>query len=146
LFKINVLQEESMANLRLSFAVLFLVLVIAGCAAIKGEEAKSTDQMLAAAGFQAVPAETPKQEEMLNSLTPYKVQFSVKDNKALYWYADPKNCKCVWTGDQAAYQRYEKMVYESNLIDQEQEAAMLAEQAEFGGFGYWGWMGGPWGW
>ncbi|MEQ9619535.1 MAG: hypothetical protein RIG61_10220 [Deltaproteobacteria bacterium] len=135
-----------MIQVRNAFSVLLLVSLLIGCAAIQSEETRSTEEMLGAAGFQMVPAETPKQVEMLNSLTPYKVQFSVRDNKPLYWYADPQNCKCVWTGDQAAYERYERMVYESNLVNQEQETAMLAEQAEFGGFGYWGWMGGPWGW
>ncbi len=135
-----------MVQLRVLFLALLAVAALAGCAAIQGDEAKSTEQLLAASGFQMVPAETAQQVEMLNSLTPYKVQFSVRDNKPLYWYADPKKCKCVWTGNQAAYQRYEQMVYETSLVNQEQEAAMLAEQAEFGGLGYWGWMGGPWGW
>ncbi len=135
-----------MIRVRNLFLIVLLVSAVTGCAAIQGEEAKSTEEILAAAGFQMVPAETPKQVEMLNSLTPYKLQFSVKDNKPLYWYADPQNCKCVWTGDQAAYQRYERMQYETNLVNEEEDAAMMAEQAEFGGFGYWGWMGGPWGW
>jgi hypothetical protein len=122
-----------------------MILVLGACAAIQGEQAASTEDMLAAAGFKIVAADTPQEMNMLNSLTPNKVQFSVRDNKPLYWYADPYNCKCVWTGDQAAYDRYERMVYESNLVDEEQEAAMMAEQAEFGP-GLWGWAGGPWGW
>jgi hypothetical protein len=122
-----------------------MVVILSGCAAIQGEQASSTEEMLAAAGFKIVAADTPDEMNMLNSLTPNKVQFSVRDNKPLYWYADPYKCKCVWTGDQAAYDRYERMVYESNLVDEEQEAAMMAEQAEFGP-GLWGWAGGPWGW
>jgi hypothetical protein len=132
---------------RIGFALTSVVLLfaISGCAAIQGEKAASTDEMLAAAGFIIVSADTPEQEQMLNSLTPNKVQFSVRDNKPLYWYADPYNCKCIWTGDQAAYDRYEKLVYESNLVNEEQETAMMVEQAEFGP-GFWGWAGGPWGW
>lgn len=122
-----------------------LTAAIAGCAAIQGEEAKSTEEMLAAAGFIIVSADTPEKLNMLNTLAPNKIQFSVRDNKPLYIYADPYNCKCMWTGDQAAYNRYERMVYESNLVNEEQEAAMMAEQAEFGP-GLWGWAGGPWGW
>ena len=133
--------------LRVNFALslLFLVTAIAGCAAIQGEEAKSTDEMLAAAGFIIVSADTPEKEKMLDTLTPNKIQFSVRDNKPLYVYADPYNCRCIWTGDQAAYDRYQRMVYESNLVNEEEEAAMMAEQAEFGP-GLWGWAGGPWGW
>ena len=134
-----------MLRVKFALSLLFLVTAIAGCAAIQGEEAKSTDEMLAAAGFIIVSADTPEKEKMLDTLTPNKIQFSVRDNKPLYVYADPYNCKCIWTGDQAAYDRYQRMVYESNLVNEEEEAAMMAEQAEFGP-GLWGWAGGPWGW
>lgn len=131
------------------FAVtgLLTVCFLIGCAAIQTEETVDTESLLSAAGFQMVPADTPAEVDMLNSLPPNKVQFSVKDNKPLYWYADPNDCKCVWTGDQAAYDRYQNLVVQSNIANEEEEAAMMAEQAEFGpGIGYWGWMGGPWGW
>lgn len=134
-----------MLRIKLTISLFVLTAAIAGCAAIQGEEAKSTEEMLAAAGFIIVSADTPEKLNMLNTLAPNKIQFSVRDNKPLYIYADPYNCKCMWTGDQAAYNRYERMVYESNLVNEEQEAAMMAEQAEFGP-GLWGWAGGPWGW
>ncbi|MEW6146236.1 MAG: hypothetical protein AB1598_14580 [Thermodesulfobacteriota bacterium] len=134
-----------MSKVMSALSMAAMMLVLGACAAIQGEQSKSTEELLAAAGFQIVAADTPEEMNMLNSLTPNKVQFSVRDNKPLYWYADPYNCKCVWTGDQAAYDRYENLVYESNLVDEEQEAAMMAEQAEFGP-GLWGWAGGPWGW
>ena len=134
-----------MLRVKFALSLLLLVTAIAGCAAIQGEEAKSTDEMLAAAGFIIVSADTPEKEKMLDTLTPNKIQFSVRDNKPLYVYADPYNCRCIWTGDQAAYDRYQRMVYESNLVNEEEEAAMMAEQAEFGP-GLWGWAGGPWGW
>ena len=134
-----------MLRVKFALSLLLLVTAIAGCAAIQGEEAKSTDEMLAAAGFIIVSADTPEKEKMLDTLTPNKIQFSVRDNNPLYVYADPYNCKCIWTGDQAAYDRYQRMVYESNLVNEEEEAAMMAEQAEFGP-GLWGWAGGPWGW
>jgi hypothetical protein len=132
-------------NAKIILSVLVAIVLLAGCAAMHGEQAKSTEEMLSAAGFVMIPADTPAKMNMLNSLTPNKVQFSVRDNKPLYWYADPYDCKCVWTGDQAAYNRYEGMVYESNMVNEEDEAAMLAEQAEFGP-DLWGWAGGPWGW
>ena len=69
----------------------------------------------------------------------------MKDNKPLYWYADPDNCGCVWTGDQDAYNRYEKLLVESNIAEEQQETAEMMEEAEFAP-GYWGWAGGPWGW
>ena len=121
------------------------VLLLAGCAAIKSQDAQSTEQMLAAAGFVMIPAETPEEIANLNTLTPLKVEFSVKDNKPLYWYADPYNCKCVYTGDQAAYDSYQKIRVAQNIADEQEEAALMNEQAMTDA-NMWGWLGGPWGW
>lgn len=126
-----------------AYVLSILTLVfMAGCAAIETGEAQSTEQLLAAAGFVMVPAETAEEEAHLNSLTPRKVEFSVKDNKALYWYADPTGCKCVYTGDQAAYDRYQNLRVQQQIADEQDEAAeqVMADT------NMWGWMGGPWGW
>ncbi len=122
-----------------------LVIMTLGCAAVKNSETQSTEEMLVAAGFKMVPAENEQQMAKLNSLTPNKIEYSIRYNKPLYWYADPENCKCVYTGDADAYQRYEKMLYESNLANTEQQTAIMNEDAAMN-VGLWGWMGAPWGW
>jgi len=134
-----------MTYLRIVVPAFLALSFLIGCAAIKTEETVNTESLLSAAGFKMVPATTPKEKDMLSSLTPNKVQFSVKDNKPLYWYADPDNCGCVWTGDQDAYNRYERLLVESNIAEEQQETAEMMEEAEFAP-GYWGWAGGPWGW
>ncbi len=121
------------------------VFFLMSCAAIKSQDAQSTEELLSAAGFVMIPAQTPEELANLNSLTPLKVEFSVKDNKPLYWYADPYSCKCVYTGDQAAYDRYQKLNVEQNIADEEQDAALMNEQAAADA-NMWGWLGGPWGW
>lgn len=123
--------------------VLFVLIPVIGCAAIQGNKTQKQEQLLSAAGFVMVPATTPAELENLNTLTPHKVLFSVKDNKPLYWYADPTECKCVYTGDQAAYQRYEQLLTESQIADEVEDAAISNEVAADN---MWGWMGGPWGW
>jgi hypothetical protein len=125
------------------FFVLFLLVTIVGCAAIQANKTQEQEQLLSAAGFIMVPATTPAELENLNTLTPHKVLFSVKDNKPLYWYADPTNCRCVYTGDQQAYQRYERLLTESQIADEVEDAAISNEVAEAN---MWGWMGSPWGW
>ncbi len=122
--------------------IMSLVLFASGCAAIQTNKTQEQEQLLSAAGFVMVPATTQAEIENLNSLTPHKVMFSVKDNKPLYWYADPTNCKCVYTGDQAAYQRYEKLLTESQIANEVEQAAISNEVASDN---MWGWMGGPWG-
>lgn len=140
-------KEHHMKPIQIRFLILWVLsfFVLAGCAAVKSNEAQSTEELLVAAGFVMVPADTPEEIANLNTLTPLKVEFSVKDNKPLYWYADPYNCKCVYTGDQAAYQRYEKLNVEQNIANEEQEAAFMNENAMLDA-NMWGWMGGPWGW
>ena len=125
------------------FPILFVVVSILGCAAIQANKTQEQEQLLSAAGFAMVPATTQAELENLNTLTPHRVLFSVRDNKPLYWYADPTNCKCVYTGDQAAYQRYEKLLTESQIANEVEQAAISNEVAADN---MWGWMGGPWGW
>ncbi len=124
------------------FFVLILVVSIVGCAAIQSNKTQEQEQLLSAAGFAMVPATTQAERENLNTLTPHKVLFSVKDNKPLYWYADPTGCSCVYTGDQAAYQRYEKLLTESQIANEVEDAAISNEASG----DMWGWMGSPWGW
>jgi hypothetical protein len=112
---------------------------------MRSHNAQSTEELLSAAGFIMVPATTSEEMANLNTLTPLKVEFSVKDNKPLYWYADPYNCKCVYTGDQAAYDSFQRLQAEQNIADEYQEAALMNEQAAVNA-NMWGWMGGPWGW
>jgi len=125
------------------FSVLFLLVSVIGCAAIQSNKTQEQAQLLSAAGFAMIPATTTAELENLNTLTPHKVLFSVKDNKPLYWYADPTECRCVYTGDQAAYQRYEQLLTESQIANEVEDAAISDEVAESN---MWGWMGGPWGW
>jgi len=125
------------------FFVSFLLVTVVGCATIQAKKTQEQEQLLSAAGFIMVPATTPAELENLNTLTPHKVLFSVKDNKPLYWYADPTNCRCVYTGDQETYQRYERLLTESQIANEVEDAAISNEAA---GANMWGWMGGPWGW
>ncbi len=125
------------------FSVLFLLVSVIGCAAIQSNKTQKQEQLLSAAGFVMIPATTTAELENLNTLTPHKVLFSVKDNKPLYWYADPTECRCVYTGDQAAYQRYEQLLTESQIANEVEDAAISDEVTESN---MWGWMGGPWGW
>ncbi|HEX9665768.1 MAG TPA: hypothetical protein VGA95_04330 [Thermodesulfobacteriota bacterium] len=118
-----------------------MILMHLSCAGIRTSEAQQVDSLLAAAGFKMLPADTPEKEEMLNSLPPLNLQYRVKDGNPLYFYADPYNCKCVYTGDQAAYDRYEKLAQEAA----EQQAAFINEEAAME-MNSWDWLGGPWGW
>ena len=134
-----------MTTLKVSILIVPFVFLLLSCATMRSHNAQSTEELLSAAGFIMVPATTSEEMTNLNTLTPLKVEFSVKDNKPLYWYADPYDCKCVYTGDQAAYDRFQRLQAEQNIADEYQVAALMIEQAAVNA-NMWGWMGGPWGW
>ena len=114
---------------------------LVGCAS---EEAKSTEQMLAAAGFQVKFADTPEKLANLEQLTQRKLVVHPYGDDSQRWvYADAAGCKCVYAGDERAYQRYEKEVVEQNIANQEEMAAEMNQDAAMD-WGAWGWGYGPW--
>jgi hypothetical protein len=40
------------------------------------------------------------------SVTPHRITKREADGKTEYVYADPDNCKCLFVGDDSAYERY----------------------------------------
>src|ERR1700732_5171283 len=104
---------------RLAFAV--CLIVGAGCAAASGsfgnpfaksktpqQQAQELEPMLEAAGFSELPASTSDQATKVKTLPPLKLSY-YDDNNGIkhYWMADSDYCKCLFHGDEAAYQRYE---------------------------------------
>jgi hypothetical protein len=111
-------------------ALLLIAMACVGCATVNQlaaasptDQAQKIDPMLSAAGFKQLPASTPQQMERLKSLPPLKLGYYVDDNGgANYWLADPDNCRCLFRGDEMAYQQYENMKLESQMADQQQRA------------------------
>ena len=115
-----------------------LIAVLAGCAAMRQERARDKENMLAAAGFQMKPADTPKRVAHLQMLTPLKLlPYTRTDGKLLYVYADPKACKCIWVGDQAAYQRFQQLALQQQIAQEQMMTAQMNEDAAMN-WGLWG--------
>lgn len=85
-----------------------------------------TENALTQSGFQARTADTPRRQAALRSLQPHKFSMQIRNDKAVWVYADPTICHCLYLGDQFAYDRYmaaeqqarqlayEKLVEETN--------------------------------
>jgi hypothetical protein len=58
---------------------LIIALPLAGCAAIQRSEARDKEQLLAAAGFQAKPADTPEKLANLKAMPPRQLVARSKD-------------------------------------------------------------------
>jgi len=103
---------------------------VSACAA----ELQNKEDMLAAAGFTLVPANTPQRQASLSTLPPHKFVHQVRNNVVLYTYADPTICDCLYVGNQAAYDRYRQDVFVKHIADEQQMTAQINEM----NWGPWG--------
>ncbi|RUQ36848.1 MAG: hypothetical protein EKK71_07035 [Candidatus Competibacteraceae bacterium] len=93
--------------------------------------------MLAAAGFNAVPANSPQKMAELQKLPPYQVLMRFHNSKPVYVYADPAFCQCLYTGNEPAYQNYRRLAIEQNIANEQYMAAQMNENAAMN-WGVWG--------
>ena len=130
--------------MKLRWTAIFLALIasalISGCAT-PVERANEKDDLLAAAGFHIVPVTTDQQRLQLNTLPPNRVVQKVKDGKAVFLYADPYACGCLYIGDENAWDNYKREQLQKHFLDQERTSAEMNENAA------WNWsMWGPGRW
>ena len=71
-------------------------MILTGCATMRRSEARSTEEMLAAAGFVVRPADTAERQQRLAARPPYRLESHTKDGTVVYTYADPAGCKCLY--------------------------------------------------
>jgi hypothetical protein len=104
-------------NISASSAILAAatLLILSGCASIRRHEAASTEQLLAAAGFQRRPANPPAPD--LAGLPPLKLVARSTDGNVVYTYADPANCQCLYVGGPREYSAYQRMKLEQRIAN-----------------------------
>ena len=102
--------------------VVALGLSVTGCATIRAHQTAETEQVLAAAGFQVEPADTPEKLAHLQALTPRKVVRDVRDGQPQYVYADPQTCKCFYVGDEQRYQKFQELSLQKKIADEQLRA------------------------
>jgi len=119
--------------------VVVLAVALAGCG---GMQAKSTEQLLSASGFQMKMADTPQKQAHLQSLTQRKLVPHQRNNKVYYTFADAKSGQ-LYVGNAEAYQRYQAMAEQERIAEQERMAAEMNMDAAMD-WDMWGpWSYGP---
>ena len=107
-----------------------LLITVSACA----NQVQNKEDMLAAAGFTLVPANTPQRQAALKALPPHKFVPQVRNNVVIFTYADPTICDCLYVGNQAVYDRYRSEVFAKNLANEQQMTAQINEM----NWGPWG--------
>jgi hypothetical protein len=129
----QLIKERTMPQVRLALILFAMCVAASGCSPVQNKE-----DMLAAAGFTLVPANTPQRQASLSSLPPHKFVHQVRNNAVVFIYADPTICDCLYVGNQAAYDRYRQDVFAKNLANEQQMTAQIDE-------GEWNAWGPVWG-
>jgi len=104
-----------------AFAVLAMVV---GCAA----NTQSTENLLSAAGFRTVVANTPQRQQHLKTLPANKVVLVQRNGKNYYVYADPAHYQ-IYVGNPSQYQQYQQLRLARNLAQDQLATAELNQQA-----------------
>jgi len=124
--------------LNLSRGLLFASLLLLTACSNIGE--KRT--LLAAAGFQTIPATTPAQIAQLQNIKSHKVFPLVGKNGTVYLFAD-KAKKALFVGSPAQYQQYRALKLKQQKIDEQLLDAQInmnnADYSAFGNGASWGW-------
>ena len=111
-----------------------LLAVVLGCAA----NTQSTENLLSAAGFRTIVANTPQRQQHLKTLPANKVVLVQRNGKNYYVYADPANNQ-IYVGNPSQYQQYQQLRLARNLAQDQLATAELNQQATMD----WGMVWGP---
>ena len=100
-------------------AVLLLLVVAgaAGCATLNAAATRSTEELLSAAGFQLVAADTPETLVQLHSLPPQQIVTTASNGETSYVYSDPDVCKCLYVGTASQYREYQRLRRQQDIAN-----------------------------
>jgi len=121
--------------------LLALAIPLAACSIMAVNQARETEQLLAAAGFRVKLADTPDKLAHVEALTQLKLVPHSQEGKTYYVYADATRCHCVYWGDESAYQTYQQLALSKEIAEDQRMAAQMNEDAALN-WGMWG--PGPW--
>jgi hypothetical protein len=123
-------KARKMPRIKPRLAFFVVCLVMSACA----NQVQNKEDMLAAAGFTLVPANTPQRQASLSALPPHKFVHQVRNNAVIYTYADPTICDCLYVGNQVAYDHYRQDVFVKHVADEQQMTAQI-NQMDWGPWG-----------
>jgi hypothetical protein len=103
---------------------------------------RTKTDLLLASGFKQIYPSTPQLKARLLAMPQHQVFMASKGPKVFYVYADAAGCGCLYAGNQAQYQAYQRLAAQVSLATEEVTAARLDESMNMG-WDEWG-EAGPW--
>jgi len=112
--------------------IITLLAIAAGCASTTTQ----TTDLLSAAGFRLVTADTPKKQELLVTLPPDKLTLIVWKGKQ--FYVQPASGNQAYVGTPTEYQAYQQLRLAKQLSNDNLMAAQLNQDSMYGWGNAWG--------
>ena len=122
-------------NIILIFAAAAAALFLAGCASMGSA---NTTSLLTAAGFRARTPETPQQQQIYAALPPYQVQRATVKGKGVFYVYKDEKAGIAYVGREQEYQRYQQLVIQQQIAQDQYMAAQMQADAAWGWYGAWG--------
>jgi len=107
-----------------------LTLSIIACASTPDSKRVEMEKLLTAAGFKKGVADTPEKLAELKKLPQGKVVPIEDGDTLVYIYADAKDCRCAFAGDEEAYKKYQKLTHSNQIADQNRREAVRNKQKQ----------------
>jgi hypothetical protein len=104
--------------MRYAVLVSLIAAAVGGCATLQAAGARSTEEVLSAAGFRVEAADTPEKLADLQTPPARQVLAETRDGKTSYVYRDPSACRCLYVGGEAEYQQYQRLRLEKAIADE----------------------------
>ena len=89
-----------------------------------------TESTLSAAGFRRIAANSPAELSKVSSLPPLQLGYYIDNGRFRYRFADPDFCRCVFEGDEAAYQKYERLRVAAEKERSDRHAGQIRREAD----------------
>ena len=128
-------EEAKMKQIRTSFNIVSVIALLAltvGCATTN-----TNSDLLSAAGFKRIPADTPQKQELLKTLTPGRLTLITWKGRQFYVQPDVPN-NLAFVGTPAEYQTYQQLRLARQLSNENLMAAQMNQNAMMGWGGAWG--------
>jgi len=118
-------KEKAMKQALKTLGIIMLLAIAAGCASTTTQK---TD-LLSAAGFKLLPADTPKKQELLATLTPNKLTLIVWKGKQ--YYVQPASNNQAYVGTPAENQAYLQLRLAQQMSNDNLMAAQLNQDSMY---------------
>jgi hypothetical protein len=94
------------------------------------QRALDTESTLSAAGFRRIAAKNAAEPSQVSSLPPLQISYYIDNGRFRYRFADPEFCRCVFEGDQVAYQNYERLRIAAEKERSDRQAGQIRREAD----------------